>query len=50
MVKNEMSFIKKTDQLLVIIGSGIFALALCMTIEALRAFFNPFRPAESGQK
>ncbi|MFB0551708.1 MAG: carbon starvation protein A [Phycisphaerae bacterium] len=50
MVKNEMSFINKADWLLVIIGGGIFALALWMTIEALTAFFNPARTAESGQK
>ena len=50
MVKNEMGFIKKADWLLVIIGSGIFALALWMTIEALTAFFNPPFPAEPGQK
>ncbi len=50
MVKNEVSFIKKADWLLVIIGGGIFALALWMTIEALAAFFNPARPAESGRK
>ena len=41
MVKNEMAFINKADWLLVIIGGGIFALALWMTIEALIAFFNP---------
>jgi len=50
MVKNEMSFINKADWLLVIIGGGIFALALWMTIEALIAFFNPARPAEPGRK
>ncbi len=50
MVKNEMIFINKTDWLLVIIGGGIFALALWMTIEALIAFFNPARKAEPGRK
>ena len=50
MVKNEMGFINKADWLLVIIGGGIFALALWMTIEALIAFFNPARTAEPGQK
>jgi len=47
MVKNEIDFINKANWLLVIIGGGIFALALWMTIEALIAFFNPPRPAES---
>jgi len=50
MVKNEIGFINKADWLLVIIGGGIFALALWMTIEALAALFNPARKAESGQK
>jgi carbon starvation protein len=50
MVKNEMAFINKADWLLVIIGGGIFALALWMTIEALIAFFNPARTAEPGRK
>jgi carbon starvation protein len=50
MVKNEMSFINKADWLLVIIGGGIFALALWMTIEALIAFFNRARTAEPGRK
>lgn len=50
MVKNEMGFINKADWLLVIIGGGIFALALWMTIEALVAFFNPARRRESGPK
>ncbi len=50
MVQNEMSFINKADWLLVIIGGGIFALALWMTIEALAAFFNPARTVESRQK
>ena len=50
MVKNEMVFINKGDWLLVIIGSGIFALALWMTVEALVAFFNPAWTAESARK
>jgi len=50
MIKNEMSFINKADWLLVIIGGGIFALALWMTIEALTAFFNRARTAEPGRK
>jgi len=50
MIKNEMSFINKADWLLVIIGGGIFALALWMTIEALIAFFNRARTAEPGRK
>ena len=49
MVKNEMIFINKADWLLVIIGGVIFALALWMTIEALIAFFNPPRLAESQE-
>jgi len=49
MVKNEMIFINKDDWLLVTIGGGIFALALWMTIEALIAFFNPPRLAESQE-
>lgn len=50
MVKNEIDFINKANWLLVIIGGGIFALALWMTIEALIAFFNPADPMKSGQK
>ncbi len=46
MVKNEMSFINKGNWLLAIIGGGIFALSLWMTIEALTAFFNSPRPEE----
>ncbi len=49
MVKNEIDFINKANWLLVIIGGGIFALALWMTIEALIAFFNPADPMKSGQ-
>ena len=40
MVKNEINFIGKDNWLLVIIGGGIFALSLWMTVEALIAFFN----------
>jgi len=47
MVKNEIDFINKANWLLVIIGGGIFALALWMTIETLIAFFNPTQPVES---
>jgi len=46
MVKNEIDFINKGNWLLVIIGGGIFALSLWMTIEALAVFFNSSRPAE----
>jgi carbon starvation protein len=48
MIKNEIIFINKDNWLLVIIGGGIFALSLWMTIEALIAFFNSARP-ESQQ-
>jgi carbon starvation protein len=41
MVKNEISYINKANWLLVIIGGGIFALAIWMTVEALITFFNP---------
>ena len=49
MVKNEINFISKSNWLLVIIGGGIFALSLWMTIEALIVFFNSFRKPESQQ-
>ncbi|MHC4726398.1 MAG: carbon starvation CstA family protein [Planctomycetota bacterium] len=49
MVKNEINFISKGNWLLVIIGGGIFALSLWMTIEALIAFFNSARKPESQQ-
>ena len=49
MVKNEMSFINKGNWLLVIIGGGIFALALWMTVEALVALRLP-RSTEPEQK
>ncbi|MGD2095924.1 MAG: carbon starvation protein A [Phycisphaerales bacterium] len=44
MVKNEISYINKADWLLVIIGGGIFALAIWMTFEALITFFKPSKP------
>jgi len=50
MVKNEIIFLTEKNWLLVIIGAGIFALALWMTIEALITFFNLPRQAESQQK
>ena len=46
MVKNEINFISKNNWLLVIIGGGIFALSLWMTIEALIVFFNSARKSE----
>jgi carbon starvation protein len=49
-VKNEKIFLAEENWFLVIIGAGIFALALWMTIEALIAFFNLPRPKESGPK
>ena len=47
MVKNEINFISKSNWLLVIIGCGIFALSLWMTIEAMAVFFNSSREPES---
>jgi carbon starvation protein len=42
MVRNEMLFLREKNWLLVIVGGGIFALALWMTVEALITFFtNP---------
>jgi carbon starvation protein len=38
MIRNEMIFLSNRNWLLVGIGSGIFALALWMTVEALVAF------------
>ncbi|MCP4258658.1 MAG: carbon starvation protein A [Planctomycetes bacterium] len=49
MVKNEINFISKDNWLLVIIGSGIFALSLWMTIEAIIAFFNSSRESVPQQ-
>jgi len=40
MIKNEMIFIEKGSWLLVIIGAGIFLLALWMTVEAVITFFG----------
>ncbi|MGW8181358.1 MAG: carbon starvation CstA family protein, partial [bacterium] len=40
MLKNEMIFLVNENWLLVVIGAGIFALALWMTVEAIIAFFN----------
>jgi len=40
MLKNEMIFLVNENWLLVIIGAGIFALALWMTAEAMIAFFS----------
>jgi carbon starvation protein len=40
MLKNEMIFLVNENWLLVIIGAGIFALALWMTVEAVIAFFH----------
>ena len=50
MIKNEISFLDKGNWLLVIIGGGIFALSLWMTIEALAVFFNSSRQAEPQQE
>ncbi len=49
MVKNEVNFIGKDNWLLVIIGGGIFALSLWMTVEALIAFFNSSSQPDSQQ-
>jgi hypothetical protein len=40
MLRNEMVFLVNENWLLVVIGAGIFALALWMTVEAVVAFFN----------
>jgi hypothetical protein len=48
-VKNEINFINKGNWLLVIIGGGIFALSLWMTVEALITFFNSARKPEPQQ-
>ncbi|MBA7606180.1 Pyruvate/proton symporter BtsT [subsurface metagenome] len=50
MVKNEKIFLAEKNWFLVIIGAGIFALALWMTIEALIAFFNLPHQPEPQQK
>jgi carbon starvation protein len=49
MIKNEINYISKNDWLLVIIGGGIFALSLWMTVEALITFFNSSRKPDSRQ-
>jgi carbon starvation protein len=46
MIKNETGFIRQENWLLVIIGGGIFLLAIWMTIEALIAFLSNERPKE----
>jgi len=40
MLQNEMIFLVNENWLLVVIGAGIFALALWMTVEAVVAFFS----------
>jgi carbon starvation protein len=40
MVRNEMLFLSEKNWLLVLVGGGIFALALWMTVEALITFFT----------
>jgi carbon starvation protein len=44
MVKNEIRFYEQGNWLLVVIGGGIFALAIWMTFEALITFFKPSKP------
>ncbi|RKY23155.1 MAG: carbon starvation protein A [Planctomycetota bacterium] len=48
MVENERLFVKNGNWLLTVIGGGIFALALWMTVEALITFFQFHRPTVSG--
>jgi len=43
MVQNERNFLATENWLLVVIGGGIFALALWMTVEAVISFFTPGR-------
>ncbi|MBN2137252.1 MAG: carbon starvation protein A [Sedimentisphaerales bacterium] len=54
MVKNEINFLAKEDPLqkwlLVIIGAGIFVLAMWMTIETVIAFFSLRRSEESHRR
>ncbi len=50
MVKNETIFLADKNWLLVIIGGGIFALALWMTVEAIIAFFSVTHSTEPPQK
>jgi len=40
MIRNEMNFFKSSNWLLVVIGGGIFVLALWMTVEAVISFFS----------
>jgi carbon starvation protein len=40
MLQNEMVFLLNENWLLVVIGAGIFALSLWMTVEAIITFFN----------
>jgi carbon starvation protein len=50
MIKNERVFIEKGNWLLAVIGAGIFALALWMTVEAFIAFRLRRRSTEPAQK
>ena len=50
MVKNEMIFIAEKNWLLAALGAGIFALALWMTVEAVRAFSNLIRSSQSQEQ
>jgi carbon starvation protein len=50
MVKNEIDFINRGDWLLVIIGGGIFALALWMTVEAVTIFAQSVPPGPEEDK
>jgi len=50
MVKNETIFLADKNWLLVTIGTGIFALALWVTVEAFMAFFSVTHSTEPPQK
>jgi len=50
MVKNEMSFINKGNWFLAIIGGGIFALALWMTVEAVTVLTQSGPPGPEGDR
>jgi carbon starvation protein len=50
MVKNEIDFINRGDWLLVIIGGGIFALALWMTVETVTIFAQSVPPGPEEDK
>ena len=50
MVKNEMIFIEQGNWPLVIIGAGLFLLALWMTVEAVITFLDPAKSKESAEK